>query len=116
MSLRTLMVHPVTIVHAATTTDRYGNTTKDWTTATRTTTNGWVSRATQLEDHTDGREAEVSTWKAYLPAGTAVDGGDRLEWNPTGSLITFEVDGPPLPAFTPRGLHHIEAQLRVAEG
>lgn len=116
MSLRTLMVHDVTIVHAGATTDRYGDATKNWATATRTPSAAWVSRTGQLEDHTGGREAEVSTWRAYLPVDAEVAGGDRLEWNPTGTLITFEVDGPPLPAFTPRGIHHIEAQLRVVEG
>lgn len=116
MSLRTLMVHTVTIVHPGITTDRYGNETKNWATASRTDTSAWVSRATQLEDRSAGREAEVSTWLAYLPTGVDVAGGDRLEWTPTGTLITFEVDGPPLPAWAPRGPHHLEVYLRVVEG
>jgi hypothetical protein len=115
MSLATLMVHDVTVVHAGMVVDPYGET-KDWAAATRTAVRGWVSRRSQLEDRTGGREAQVSEWVAYLPAGTAITGGDRVEWSGLPAGTSFEVDGPPLPAATPRGPHHIEAQLRVVEG
>jgi hypothetical protein len=106
------MVHDVTVVHAGTTTDRYGNTVKDWTTASSSSTRGWVSRSSTVELTDGGREGQMSGWIAYLPVDTVVAGGDRVTWNG----VTFEVDGPPNQAWTPRGPHHIEAQLRVVEG
>jgi hypothetical protein len=106
------MVHTVSIVHPGTSTDRYGNVTKDWTTATRTTVKGWIARQSGLEDRTAGREAEVSTWYGYLPAGTPIAGGDRLDWEG----VTFEVDGPPYTAWSPRGPHHTEIALRIVTG
>lgn len=111
MSLSSLMVHDVTVVHAATITDRYGNLTKDWTNPTRTTVRGWVARRSETEV-VDGREAEVSDWVVFLPTGTVITGGDRVEWN--GNV--FEVNGPPNEAWTPRGPHHIEAQLSAVTG
>lgn len=114
MTLASMMVHDVTVVHAGTTTDAYGNQTKDWTAATRTAVRGWVSQ-TSGNEVLDGREAEVSEWAVYLPAGTVVTGGDRVEWADLPA-VTFEVDGPPNPARTPRGPHHVEARVKVVEG
>lgn len=105
------MVHDVTILYPGTTTDRYGNETKDWTTATTVTSKGWVARQNQSEN-LQGREAEVSDWLLYLPADVMVDGGDRVQW---GTYL-FEVSGPPNTAWSPRGPHHIEAPLQVVTG
>jgi plastocyanin len=114
MTLASLMVHDVTVVHAGTGTNVYGDTTKDWATATRTGVRGWVSQTSQSEV-LDGREAQVSEWVVFLPPEVTVAGGDRIEWADLPA-VTFEVDGPPNPARTPRGPHHIEARLRVVEG
>lgn len=111
MSLQALMVHDVTIVHAGTSTDRYGNIVKDWSTATTKVSKGWITQTAASEDVTD-REAEIGTWTLFLPAETVVTGRDRVTWDG----LTFEVVAPPRKAWTPRGEHHIEAQLRIVEG
>jgi len=116
VTLASLMVHDLTVVSPAVVTDRYGNVTKDWTNATRSDVKGWVARSSSNEVTDAGREAQVSDWVAYLPVGTVITGGARVEWSPIGDPLVFEVVGPPLPAMTPRGLHHLEAQLRVVEG
>lgn len=113
MSLTKLMVHDITLVRAGTTTSRYGDTTKDWASTTETVVKGWVSQRDRSEN-LDGREAQDTGWVLYLPAGTDVTGLDRVEWEGD----TFEVDGPKLPAWSPRSkaVHHLEISLRRVEG
>lgn len=111
MSLTRLLVHSVTIRRAGSSTDRYGATVKDWATATDAVVDGWVAQTSALEV-TDTREAQVSSWTLYVPEGTDLLGGDRVLWDG----ITFEVDGPPNRAWTPRGEHHVEARLKLVEG
>lgn len=110
MTLATLLAHTATIVTPGVTVDRYGPT-PDWTNAAETTTRAWFSQRSALEDR-DHREAQIGDWVGFFPAGTILTGHDRVRW---GS-ITFEVDGPPNPAGTPRGAHHVEARLRVVDG
>lgn len=112
MSLTSLLVHDVTIRRAGTSTDRYGATVKDWGTATDTEVKGWVARSSELEVNDQGREGQSSQWVLFLPAETDIVGGDRVIWRST----TYEVDGPPNPAWTPRGEHHVEARLKLVEG
>jgi hypothetical protein len=109
--MRNLLVQDIVLVRAGTSTNRYGTVEKDWSTATRVTVKGWVSRSSQSEDATR-REAQISQWVGYFPESTDVVGGDRVEWDG----VVFEVDGPPFRAWTPRGEHHVEAPLRVVEG
>lgn len=111
MGLTSLLVHDVTILRPGTTTDDNGFTVKNWSSPTETTVKGWVSQQGSSEDR-DGREAQVSTWTLFLHADTVVAGGDRVEWGST----TFEVDGAPQRAWTPRGEHHVEVPLRVVNG
>ena len=111
MSLQSLLVHDVTVVTPGSTTDRYGNTVADWATSTSTTVKGWITQSSGTENE-DGRDAQIGEWRLFLPAGTVVDGHARVEWGG----ITFEVVGPPERAWTPRGEHHVEVQLRVVEG
>jgi hypothetical protein len=112
MSLRSMLVHEVAILRPALGTSRYGDASKDWVTAVETETVGWVARRDESEDRAEGREAQVSDWVLYLAATDDIQGGDRVVWGTT----TFEVDGPPNRAWTPRGEHHIEARLRLVEG
>lgn len=112
MSLTSLLVHDVTIRRAGTTTDRYGASVKDWVTATDSDVKGWVARQSELEVNDLGREGQTSQWVVFLPSETDIVGGDRLIWGST----TFEVDGPPNHAWTPRGEHHVEARLKLVEG
>jgi head-tail adaptor len=111
VTLTSLLVHDVVILTAGSGTDRYGATVKDWATATSETVKGWVSQRSATEDH-GNREAEVSDWVLYLHPGTDITAKNRVTW----SGITFEVDGPPNPAWSPRGEHHLEVPLRVVAG
>lgn len=111
MTVEALMVRDVTILSAASSTDRYGNPTNDWAAATSTATKGWLAQ--QARDEVLGnRDAQTSGWVVYLPAGTVIDGSDRVVVDGQ----TFEVDGPPNRAWSPRGEHHVEAALNVVEG
>lgn len=111
MTLAALMVHDVTILHPAAITNRYGDGAADWAGAERVDSKAWVAQRSSVEA-TEHREGLVSTWVAYLPPDVEIGGRDRIEWGD----LTFEVIGSPLPAHTPRGLHHYEAALEVIEG
>lgn len=111
MTFPHLMVHDVTIVTPGESTGRYGDTVKDWSSASREEVRGWVARRSQ-EEVNGHREAQVSAWVLFVEPDVTVTGQDRVEWCDT----TFEVDGPPLPAYSPRGQHHMEVPLRLVEG
>jgi hypothetical protein len=113
VSLTSLMVHDVTIVRAGSTTSRYGDTVRDWSTATETVTKGWVAQQDRSED-LDGREAQDRTFIVYLPASADVTGLDRVEWDG----LTLEIVGPPRRAWSPklRGEHHVELDARLVTG
>lgn len=111
MSFQGLLTQTVTFVRAGSTENRYGDDEKDWAAATRTTTKGWVAQQAHSEDR-DQREARVSGWVLFVAPTVDVTGLDRVEWND----LTFEIDGPPLPAYRPQGLHHYEVPLRLVEG
>lgn len=111
MTLQSLLVHDVTIVTPLFIEDRYGNAEKSWDNAEERTVKGWVSQRTQTEDR-DHREAAVSDWILFLEPDEIVSSLDRIQWGG----ITFETDGPYNPAWSPRGVHHIEVPLRVVTG
>lgn len=111
MSFSGLLVHDIDIVTPAQTTDRYGDTVKDWAGATRTSTRGWISQRASSEV-LGRREAGVTEWVLFIDADTPLTQFDRVEWDG----LTFDVDGPPHPAWTPRGEHHVEAGLRIVAG
>ena len=111
MTFRSLMVHPISILRAAAAADVYGNTTDNWAGATAVDTYGWVTQETAGEDTAD-RDQQTRLWKLYAPADTDITGHDRVVWD----TLTFDVVGPPHRAWTPRGEHHIEADLKLVEG
>lgn len=111
MSFEALLVHDVTILTATSSESRYGDTEKNWTDPTESTVKGWVSQRSQLEDH-DQREAQVSDWVLFLHPDATISGANRVRWEG----ITFEVEGPVNPAWSPRGVHHLEVPLRVVTG
>lgn len=119
MTIEGLFVHLLRVCRAGTTVDRYGNTVKDWAADDWEEYRGWVSQASAAEIG-DQREGQVSDWRLFLPTGTPISGGDRVEWigeTPGSEDITFEVIGPPSRPWRPgSGEHHVEADLRVVEG
>lgn len=110
MSLAGLLCHEVTIVRPTTTVDRYGDAVKG-TTGRSWRTLARVVQINRTEDH-DGREARVTSWLLYLPAGTDVVALDRVQWDG----LTFEVDGVPNRAPDRRQEHHVECNLTITEG
>lgn len=111
MTFAGLLVHDVTILDPASEANRYGGTEKNWAAATSSTVKGWVSQSSRSEVIGD-REAQVSSWSLFLHPDATITGKARVIWEG----ITFEVDGPPNPAWTPRGVHHYEVPLRVVDG
>lgn len=111
MSLDAFMTQPVTIVRAAPGDNGYGGNAPDWDNADRTAATAWLT-STSSSEVTDGRDALVSNWKIYLPAGTDLLGLDRIE----SGDDTFEVVGIPSRAATPAGEHHVEAVLQLVQG
>ncbi|HEY1395022.1 hypothetical protein [Roseateles sp.] len=109
----TMLPHEVTVVRPATTTDTYGSQVRDYGgAATRTAgVRAWLQQDRRAEPREDGRDPLEQAW-LMLTNHADVQGLDRIEW--TGP--TFEVEGPPEPAYTPAGFHHTEATLRVVTG
>jgi len=115
-----LLVRDVTINRPGTRTDRYGTVLPDPDTATTTTTTGWVTTrgsaatsAATREPVDAGRLYAVTTdLILYLPSGTDIAHNDTV----TIDTVTYQVDGTPNAAWSPRGEHHIEANLTRADG
>lgn len=104
--------HTVILVTPATTTDRRGDSSLDYgVSASRASVPGWMQEQ-QASETVDDRDVRVSTWRLFSTATPTLNALQRVEWN--GS--TFEVVGRPNHLSTPRGYHHTEAELRLAEG
>lgn len=111
-----LLPHTVTKVRPASTTDSYGNTALDYGAgATRTTSAAWLQQNGRTEPLEDGRDPLVGSWLLVIN-DTDVRGRDRIEWTGPSGAMVFEVDGPPSPVYTPTGVHHAEATLKVVAG
>lgn len=107
----------VTRVRPASAADAYGNVTLDYGAAASRTADipAWLQQGTPSEPREDGRDATVATWLMMTNEPDWLS-TDHVEWTgPTGALV-LEVDGPPEPVYTPAGLHHIEAVLRIVTG
>ena len=114
MSLPThLLVQSVTKVRPAIpAADARGNIIPDYgVAATRTTVEVWLQQDTRIESFPDGRNPQEQLW-LLMSNDSDWRTGDRVEWG----AITFEVHGPPEPAYDATGFHHTEATLRVLGG
>lgn len=111
MSLTSLLVRTVTILTADSRTDAYGDTQPDWTTPTGESVNGWLAQQSSIQD-LDGRNATSTALILTVPAGTVITARNRVVIDGR----TYEVSAEPIAAWTPRGEHHIEAQLEVIDG
>lgn len=107
MSYERLLTETVTVLHTEPSgTDAYGNEVP-----------GPVTMATypaRLEQRgttelTADRATVTSTWLLFLPDSAEVTAHDRVEVDGE----PFEVVGRPARRTTPRGLHHLEAELRA---
>jgi hypothetical protein len=112
-----LLVHEVVKVRPVEGTDAYDNTTYDYGPAAgRTPIQAWLQQDQRLETHPDGRDPLDERW-LMITNHDDVSGVDQIEWadHPAGA-VTFSVDGPTEPTYTPEGFHHLEAQLRIVTG
>jgi head-tail adaptor len=111
MSHATLLVRTVSVLRAATTTNRYNDSAKNWDSTTSWTVNGWLAQQSTSET-LDHREAVSQGLILHLDADTEIAAGDRVRIDG----VTYDVAGEPNVAWTPRGAHHIECQLTVVVG
>jgi hypothetical protein len=111
-----LLVHDVVLVEPVIAADAYNDQTYDYSNGTRTDIKAWLQQDQRLEQFRDGRDPLDERWLLVTNHET-VSGHARIEWagHPAGT-VTFSVDGPTEPAYTPAGFHHLEAQLRIVSG
>jgi hypothetical protein len=116
MSFAGMLVQDVSLLHPGVMVDRYGASVPDWNNPTTTPLKAWISQRGRSEDTAAGRRAYIGDWVCYLFPEASPTAGDRIVWDGP----TFEVDGPPLPAYVPRGgvpsLHHWELTIKLVEG
>lgn len=109
MTLARFLNQPLVLhKNSGATKDEYGNTlATDFSTSTVL---GYLEQEQSVETLTD-RDTTVTSWKAWLPAGTDISPFDRIGFN--GQL--FEVDGAPWQVYNPRvaSMSHIVCQLKV---
>lgn len=108
-----MLPHTVTRIRPSTSTNTYGDAALDYTVppATSTSMAAWLQQDNRTEELSEGRAPLDQRW-LLMTNESDVAGRDRIVF---GSL-TFEVEGPPEPVYTPAGFHHLEATLRVVEG
>jgi hypothetical protein len=113
-----LLIHSVTVVRPAITQSAaYGPEYDYGVAATRHTIQAWIAQTSGTELFSETREEVTQVW-TISTNDADIDNRDRIEWtgHPAGGTMTFEVAGPPAPAYSPRGLDHVEANLRIVEG
>lgn len=115
--IETLFVHRLDIVLPTVTTDRYGDQVLDWDHPRVVKLRGWVAQNASDEDRAN-RTADIGDWVAFVPPSAPVGGECKIRWvDPTFNVTRyFEVVGPPTPAHTPNGPHHIEVPMREVQG
>lgn len=90
-----------------------GSTVPDWENADRLYISGCSVQPGATNLSQDGRVLGIAdTWTAYLPEGSDVKAGDRIEFNGE----TFEIYGEPRKWFAAFNLSHIQLDLRRWEG
>jgi hypothetical protein len=108
-----MLPQTVTRIRPSSSTNTYGDTAFSYIVppATSTTMAAWLQQNNRTEEATEGRAPLDQRW-LLITNDSDVEGHDRIVWG----ALTFEVDGPPAPVYTPGGYHHTEATLKVVEG
>lgn len=108
-----LLPQTVTKIRPSTSTSTYGDTTYSYTVppASSASITAWLQQDERSEPFSDGRAPLEQRW-LMVTNESDVLGHDRIVFG----TLTFEVDGPPEPAYTPAGFHHLEATLRLVAG
>jgi len=105
MGILKLLTADVTVTRrTADGTDEYGN---PEPTETVEATVGYAEQSTAYDDRA---ERSTEEWRVFLPAGTAVDAGDRVAIYE----LELELTGPPHPVHNPRigAVSHVEVAGR----
>lgn len=103
----------VTVLRAQLVDDGYGNESPDWDNPTETTVPGCRVQPERGDDYVLDREAVITRWRLFAPAGTDLRATDRVEHQD----VVYEVEGSVERWPSPTGsLAHVEALLRRAEG
>lgn len=111
MSFPALLARDVTILTATSSTNRYGDTAADWSAPASRTAQCWFDQQTGA-DLLSHRSGIVTQARAFFDTTSSLAAGERVVIDDA----TYEVIGSPDIAWTPRGPHHIEAQLRAVAG
>lgn len=111
MSLKALLARDVVIQTGTPTTDRYNNTTLDWSAPRERQAKAWLAQQSTIENHQQ-RDATVTSVSATFEVSAELDARERVVVD--GQV--YEVDGLPNVAHTPRGPHHVEASLKAVVG
>ena len=100
-----MLAETANVVRFASGVDEYGNLVRGDETRT-----AYPARLEQLrsDEIVRDRDTIVADWRAFLPAGADISPYDRIE----ARAHIFEVTGLPDQQRTPRGVHHLEVQLR----
>lgn len=106
--------HTVAIVRAPLVSDGRNDMVRDWENATVTDVPGCVELPLTSDEVIRGRDAEMGSRRELLPAGTDVEGTDRIRLD---GGRDFEIVGEPLPWTSPTGLlSHVEILIKRWEG
>lgn len=100
-------------IRPSTSTDAYGNTVRTYTVPPAASKDmaAWLQQDHRKEPLSDGRDPLEQNW-TLITNDSDIDGYDRIIFG----ALTFEVEGPPEPVYTPAGYHHTESTLRKVEG
>lgn len=113
MTLAAMMDQQGTILRAELTEDRNHNEVEDWSTPTETPT-AYMLGPVSTSEQIDGRDALIGVQLLYLPPDADVTGRDRFR-DAAGDV--YLITGPIVQARRPRrGVHHLEANLKLVEG
>lgn len=110
MLSETFIILPKTAVTGTGAADRYGN--PQWTWPTGSTVSGRIQQVATVE-RIDGRDTVITSYRLVLFPSVTIGAYDRVQ---DAAGRTYEVDGAPLIATSPRGPHHLEVSLRHVAG
>ena len=103
----------ITVVRAKTTITSRGSEVPDWTNTEKTTVTGCSIQPASTSLSQDGRILGIADgWTAYVPEGTDVKAGDRIEFEGE----TYAINGEPRKWTGPSRTSHIHLNLVRWEG
>ena len=113
MSLSRLMSQPLTVQSVGPATQDVYGTWIPGPLGAQVAVSGYLEQTSTVEFLVN-RDTTVTTWKAYLPAGTVITPQSYINLN----AQVFQVDGAPWQVWNPRtkAVDHIECKLTVVTG